>query len=371
MLTNLVLLTNDVHSSHTFKRAMFLSSFFNVIIIGFQRKNTSLSTSLPINIRTIVIGEARDKKYLSRLRLYRKLQASTVNISPSVIFARGSDMVLIALLSRKKKTHICAEVTDIYEISFRKFYSKVYRIFEKQLYRSVDLVFSTSPAFFHFYKIPKEKQILWENYYTLNWNEENQHKAISLKIESIKQDGKFNIVQTGYFRCQETIGKLTSKANEFPNKMSFHLHGFANGGGFDDDFLLEQVKKGNGNVIFHGKYNYNKDLPHIFAKAHFTIVTEHHPMNFNSTLNLTNRIYESIAHYTPCLAIGKGAIYDYIKSNKLGVAFENYEDFTIFFSSLDEEKYKDLIENIDFNEYSKNIDRQQTNLKEAFKTLKK
>jgi hypothetical protein len=352
--SNLVILTPDLESSHTLKRAKEFIYYFKISILGLERNGYQKYAEFPEEITLQSVGKTEHGKYWKRLTLYLQLFKRIKNHRPSIIWARGTDMLFLALCYKnliKRDIIIFSEITDIYEISFKGFFSSVFHRIEILLFQLPDMVFATSPAFFDFNQVPEELQFLWENQISFSYNHDDLQLSLQTKIGIFNKQNGFNLIQSGYLRCKKTIDGLTEIVCSRNSQAYFHMYGFSNGGEFSNNDLYDLVKTSNGKVLFHGSYVFPRDLGRIFCKAHFTIVSEFSPTNLNSTLNLTNRIYESISNYTPCIAIGKGAVYEYVKINKLGWVFINFKEFKEFLQNLTIEEYSKMYLSIQFKEF--------------------
>lgn len=352
------MLTPDVESANTYKRAIEFSKYFLLTITGFRRAGVGKNVRLVSGVRVLPVGEIGDGNYLSRVKLYIQMLKLLQAEKADFLWARGSDMLFLALIHKfllNRRTRVLAEIIDIYDISFRKWFSPFFRLFEKILLRSTEKVFVTSPAFFRFYDIPSSLQMNWENQLPYHYSKEHLLERFRFKHELLQKNGYVNITQSGYLRCQNTLKGMAWVAARHENQVKFHIHGFAHGGGFTDAFLNELEAFGNQRVLFHGKYKFPEDLERIFAASHFTIVSEKHWMNMDGTLNLTNRIYESMANCTPCIAVGSGAVYDYVRMHRLGLVFETFEEVAQFFATLTPTAYEKIFMNVDFEGFNLKI----------------
>jgi hypothetical protein len=351
----MVLLTADVASSHTIKRARFLSDHFELLIMGFLRQKAGPDERLP-GVVQMAAGRVGDGRYLSRVKLYGKLFFQLRSHKPRILLPRGTDMILLArvyALFCRSQPIVLAEITDVYPISYASSYSPIFYRLEKWLYKWPMKVLATSPDFYQFYQIAKCQQLPWENFVPNAYSDQQRLSAEKQKIEEYNKKGKWWVNISGYFRCKWTLDELERVlAQKADWSFALHLQGYANGGPFDNS-RLEYLDKMLPAITYHGPFSFTTDLPSVFGPAHFTVVTEKSHLNQEGTLNLSNRIYESIAHFTPCIAIGESAISQYVERHKLGLVFASFDDMAAYLQKLTTEAYERLYSEIGFAEFAR------------------
>lgn len=373
MAISICLITADIFSGHTYKRAKFISAYFDLFVLGFVREGKKSDTRLLDDVPGKTVGIVSDKKYWKRIRQYVKMLNELKRKKPNYVWARGADMVLVARCYCwffNWKALVLAEVTDVYSSSYAFWYSPLFKQVETVLYKSCHMVFATSEAYFAFYRISENKQVLWENFFPFNYNENTYQNSSNLKLLLLSQDATYNLSWTGYLRCRETLEGVASVVKDNNRHARFHIHGYPNGGDINIEYL-KTLQMENSNLLYHGPYIFPEALTALFSKAHFTIVSEKGRHNMNSTLCLSNRIYESTANYTPCISVGKSAISDYITKHRLGKAFANFEELEKFLISLTPEAYATLLGEIEFEEFATYQLQCESALSHVFELLKK
>jgi hypothetical protein len=333
-------------------------------VVGFSRFNKSSDAAILSTFTGECAGQVKDHQYLRRLSNYFHVLRLLRRERPAFLWARGTDMMLVAVLYRvflRRKVVILAEISDVYATSYAKWYSGFFRFLERRLYNMSGWVFATSPAFFEFYKIRHAKRLLWENFFPFSYSKSSLQHAVLHKLALLDEKLLFNFNWSGYLRCRHSLEKLSEALAAHGVSARLHLHGYPNGGDVTAEWLQELMVMRR-SILYHGAYHFPTDLPVIFEKAHFTIVSERGHHNLDSTLCLSNRIYESAAHYTPCVAVGPGAIGRYVHQMRIGIHFETWADFTEFLQKLTADTYKHLIDDMDFEGFARYKDESERRL---------
>lgn len=364
------ILSADAFSGHTFKRAQMLHSLFKVVVIGFLRSGKNPDAKMINQYEVEIAGNVVDKKYWKRLGSYFNILKHLKRHRPEIVLARGSDMQLIGgfykiLLNRNCR--IVAEITDVYAISYARWYSPVIKMLEKAILLRSNLVAATSQAFFNYYGVKREKQLYWENTFQFSFSKSGQNEFYSAKMNEAKFGNNWHLQWSGYFRCKYTLMSISQIVMR-NNALVFDLYGYANGGDIHQE-EIESLTQNLKRVRYHGPYQFPAQLPDIFLKTHFTVVSERGLHNINSTLCLSNRIYESAAHYTPCVSVGASAISTYVVENKIGLSFESFEELEHFLAGLNEERYLALYAQLDFEGFAANQRMNEQAVLEMFRSL--
>src|SRR5262249_14019083 len=166
------------------------------------------------------------------------------------------------------------------------------RLLENRLWREVNLLLTSSPAFAHNYFIPRgfrppirlvENKVLMLN----GVSKPDPKRSIS--------GPPWRIGWFGIIRCRRSLDTLCSLARRAAGKVEVIIRGRPTEVAFQS---LDQLIAECPHVCFAGPYNYPADLPAIYADVHFSWAIDYYEHGQNSTWLLPNRIYEGSLYGT-------------------------------------------------------------------------
>lgn len=220
---------------------------------------------------------------------------------PTIVYSEGLDTLMVA--SKYKKTFGCKvifEVPDLRERFIEKPHGVVNRgmnslisMTEKALCRCIDKLVVTSPKFYdlHYCKlIPKEKTVFVPNAPDLTAFNKYRHK----------EGGAFTVGFIGGIRYLEQMKMLVDAAVDLGINVVF-----AGAGGTSSEYEeMQEYCRGNNNIQFTGRYDYEKDIANLYGLVD-CVYSVYNADNPNVRIALPNKLYEAIYCNLPII-VAKG-----------------------------------------------------------------
>ena len=300
------------------------------------------------------------KRLLPMLRFIHKAMKKLFSLSPQILYVENIDMLLIGVLYyafKRQKPKIIYEIADLHTLiisepkSLRnKIIKKVLIFLEKKMCKYVDLLIITSEKFYEVYYINlinKDKVIYMPNMPDLT----------AFTNFKKKQHDIFTIGFVGSIRYYDQM-KLLIEAIEGMN-INIIFAGFS----YNEQFQLEYSKRSN--VKFLGKFDYDKDVAHIYEKLD-CVYSVYNADDNNVKVALPNKLYEAIYCEIPII-VAKGTYLSEIVSS-LGVGLsvshtsKSELEEAIYKLSNDKEFYDKLVYNCKISKPYINIDKYNLNL---------
>lgn len=288
-------------------------------------------------VKRIILSKTYEKIAYALLKKY----------IPDIIYTEGLDSLGIA--SKYKKKRICKvvyEVADLRE-SFievpRSFATKIFTIIikyrERVLFKCVDNLIVTSEKFYeiHYSKlISKDRTIFIPNIPDDEPFREYQRK----------KNGEFTVGFIGGIRYLKQMKMLVDAAVAVGCNVLF-----AGAGGTSDDYRkISDYCKNLSNIMFTGKYQYNRDIANLYGRVN-CVYAVYDADNPNVRIALPNKLYEAVKCSLPIIVSKKTYLSETVESWGVGVSV-SHNDTDDLIRIL-----KEIIENKDL--YNKMIERCQ------------
>jgi succinoglycan biosynthesis protein ExoL len=310
--------------------------------IGFRR---SAEPSLFVEgIPAVDLGRSIEGKLsrraISVIRALAKLEAIAKYVAEAdVIIARNLEMLAVATKARERyapKAKLVYECLDIHRtLTSNSLGSHVLRLCESRLWRNVDLLLTSSPAFVRNYFSPRGLSApirLVEN------------KLLSLDeypIVGARPPGPpWRIGWFGMIRCCKSLDILCSLAKTSQGAVEVIIRGRPSPAVFTN---LDDAISAQPNVLYAGSYQ-AADLPEIYRDVHFVWAIDYYERGQNSTWLLPNRIYEGNAYGGVPIALAEVETGTWLAERSAGVVLSEplQEQLVDFFTSLDQCAYEKL-----------------------------
>jgi succinoglycan biosynthesis protein ExoL len=296
-----------------------------VIPIGFRRCPEAVTQVQ--GITAVDLGQTSDGKLASRVASVGKAVARIRWLArflrdADVLLARNLEMLVIAASARKRYAANAAlvyECLDIHRILFANFpLSGALHWLESRLWRNVDLLLTSSPAFVREYFIPRSFPAPTRVV---------ENKVLLADQETIKIPGvhrapgpPWRIGWFGMLRCARSLEILCALAREANGAVEVVIRGRPSEAVFKN---LERTITGRPHVHFGGPYRNPKDLLAIYGDVHFTWAIDFYESGQNSALLLPNRIYEGCLYGAVPIALAQVETGRWLADQGVGVLLDD------------------------------------------------
>jgi hypothetical protein len=324
---------------------MLLAGGADVTAIGFRRSSEPISTVK--GLASVDLGRTADGMLLQRVFSVAGVLARLGGLAEhvrgaNVILARNLEMLALGVRARNLYAPTAAvvyECLDVHRMLLsRGIEGHLLRSLENRLWREVNLLLTSSPAFAHKYFIPRGFRSpirLVEN------------KVLMLNGVS-KPDLKRSVLgppwRIGWFgiiRCRRSLDMLCSVAQRAAGNVEVIIRGRPTNVVFQS---LDQLSAKCPHVRFAGPYNYPADLPAIYGDVHFSWAIDYYEDGQNSTWLLPNRIYEGSLYGTVPIGVAGVETGRWLAKRGAGVILDEpiEQQLINFFQYLNNETYSKL-----------------------------
>ena len=330
---------------------MLLAGGAAVTAIGFQRSSEPVAAAIE-GIVSVDLGRTADgmllRRGLSVAGTLARLGGVAEHVrGANVILARNLEMLTLAIRARKLHAPTAAvvyECLDIHRMLLSKrLEGRLLRSLETRLWREVNLLLTSSPAFVHNYFIPRGFRSpirLVEN------------KV--LMLDKLRQPDRkrplagppWRIGWFGIIRCRRSLDMLCSLARGAAGKVEIIIRGRPTKVVFDD---FDELIARSPHVHFAGPYHSPADLPAIYGDVHFTWAIDYYEVGQNSTWLLPNRIYEGSLYGTVPIALAGIETGRWLAKRGAGVILDEpvEQQLIDFFRYLDNKTYSKLADQVE------------------------
>jgi succinoglycan biosynthesis protein ExoL len=318
---------------------MLLAGGASVVPIGFRR--TCKVVDDVEGLRTVDLGRTADGMLgwrvfsvaaaLGRLEdLYEPMR------EVEAVVARNLEMLVLAARARHlhaPRARLVYECLDIHRLLLSKrVESGLLRLVESKLWRDVDLLLTSSPAFVRNYFQPRGFAApirLVENKMLLVDPDRDDEAPIRPPPGPPWRIGWF-----GMIRCRRSLEVLKSLTRKTAGMVEVVIRGRPSGATLPD---IDGAIGDSPHVRFRGLYSNPQDLASIYGEVHFNWAIDCHERGGNSNWLLPNRIYEGSAFGTVPMALAGVETGRWLTERGVGVVLEEplVEQLAAFFRSLD------------------------------------
>ena len=312
-----------------------------VSVAGFTRGSASTAT-LPVP--TLDLGQTKDARLVSRATSVAKalgqitLLKETVS-GADIVIARNLEMLAIASRARAifaPNASLIYECLDIHRLLLsRGVAGKFLRAIEGILWRDVDALLTSSPAFVQRYfalrRFPGaielvENKVLEEK---ISWDAERP------PAEFLRSSPPWKIGYFGMLRCAKSFRILKELAERAEGRVEVILRGKFSPAIFPN--IQAELKDSSPYIRFLGPYNGETDIRRIYSEVHFSWAIDFYEESLNSSWLLPNRLYESSYAGAVPIALGSVETGRWLEKHNAGVLVSEplEDDLHRFFSELD------------------------------------
>jgi succinoglycan biosynthesis protein ExoL len=264
-----------------------------------------------------------------------------------VVLARNLEMLVLAHRARKlyaPTASLVYECLDIHRMLLSSgIGGSIIRLVQSRLWRDVDLLVTSSPAFISNYFSPNSFPApirLVENKVALLDN----HQATASSVRPPPAP-PWRIGWFGAIRCRKSLELLSALAKSSAGAIQIVVRGRPSDAVFRD-FSAEIANLPH--VRFDGPYRNPEDLPAIYGEVHFAWAVDYYESDQNSMWLLPNRIYEASLYGAVPIALREVETGRWLRQHDAGVTFDEplQPQLINFFRQLDPIRYTILTNRI-------------------------
>jgi hypothetical protein len=318
---------------------MLLAGGASVVLFGFRRSADAVDAVE--GVRTIDLGRTRNAKLAQRAVSVAKALTGVDRLAEELrgvdaVLARNLEMLLVGARARKRhapRVPLIYECLDIHRLLLSSGVAgSILRRFESRLWREVDLLLTSSPAFLRNYFEPRgfpaavrlvENKVLWLG------------RRRDADLPPARPPGPpWRIGWFGMIRCRKSLDILRSLARRADGGVEVIIRGRPSDAVFPD---FAASIAGSPHIRFAGLYRNPQDLPSIYGEVHFNWVVDYFEDGQNSSWLLPNRIYEGGMLGAVPIALAHVETANWLTRQGAGVVVREplEENLAGFFGSLD------------------------------------
>jgi succinoglycan biosynthesis protein ExoL len=262
----------------------------------------------------------------------------------NVILARNLEMLVLAVRARRLYAPDAAVVYECLDIHrallSERLGEKLLRLLESNLWRDVDLLLTSSPAFIRNYFTPRgfRSPIRLVENKVLMVGESDPGTS---SVVRPPPGPPWRIGWFGMIRCRKSLAILGSLAQVTGGAVELVIRGQPSAATFSD---FDAALAGLPHVQYAGPYRNPTDLPSIYGNVHFNWTIDYYESGQNSAWLLPNRVYEGSLYGAVPIALAGVETGRWLSERGAGVVLgEPLEQQLVeFFRRLDPDGYATL-----------------------------
>jgi succinoglycan biosynthesis protein ExoL len=330
---------------------MLMAGGAAVTAIGFHR--SAEAPSAIEGLRPVDLGRTTDgilgRRILSVAGTLVRLAGIGLHVrGANVILARNLEMLVLAVRARRRyapEAALVYECLDIHRILLSKRLGEPLRLLESKLWRDVDLLLTSSPAFIRNYFAPR------------GFRSPIQLVANKVLMVGESDPGSITVVRPlpgppwrigwfGMIRCRKSLAILSSLARASGGAIELVIRGQPSGATFSD---FDAALAGLPNVQYAGPYRNPTDLPSMYGDVHFNWTIDYYESGQNSAWLLPNRVYEGSLYGAVPIALAGVETGHWLAERGAGVILDEplEQKLVDFFRRLDQVSYARLARGIE------------------------
>ena len=329
---------------------MLIAGGATVTPIGFRRSSTGLRSvqGLP----AVDLGRTMDGQLTRRML---SVVGALANVKRFEKYVRGSDVILarnleMLVIAARARRLYAAHATLVYEsldihslLLSRHPAGSALRLIKSALWREVDLLLTSSPAFVRNYFLPRHfcgpirieenKVLLPEEEVPITFSTRPQLAA------------PWRIGWFGMLRCRRSLNALSALAEAADGAVEIIIRGRPSGLTFPN---FEAEVGGLRHVHYLGPYRNPSDLPTIYGDVHFSWAIDYYERGLNSAWLLPCRMYEGSLYGSVPIAEKGVETSKWLLQRGAGVILDEpiEQNLIEFFRTLSHATYVDLVDRI-------------------------
>jgi succinoglycan biosynthesis protein ExoL len=349
--TKIVYFVHDL-TDPTFHRRMQMlkEGGAHVTPVGFRR--SAISPQSVQGLAAVDLGRTMDGRLMRRVL---SVARALVKIGGIAKFVRGSDVVLarnleMLVLAARARQRYAPHATLVYEsldihssLLSHELPGGILRLIESTLWRDVDILLTSSPAFVRNYFLPRR-------YYGPIRIEENKVlvRGANAPIASPARPPPGPPWRIGWFgmiRCRKSLKILSALAHAADGAIEIIIRGRPSDLTFAD---FEKALHGLRHVRYLGPYHSPGDLRSIYGEVHFAWAIDYFERGLNSAWLLPCRMYEGSLHGSVPIAEKGVETSNWLLQRGAGVILDEpiEQDLTKFFAKLNPSTFAELANRI-------------------------
>jgi len=352
MSATIVYFAHDLSDPAVHRRVrMLVAGGAAVTPIGFRR--SAEAPNAVEGLRPIALGRTADGMLARRMLSVAGSMVRLGSIAEharkaNVIVARNLEMLVLAIRARKlyaPEATVVYECLDIHRMLLSKgLGGTLLRLLESKLWRDVDLLLTSSPAFIRNYFTPRgfpspirlvENKVLMVG--------ESEVRATSARPPP---GPPWRIGWFGMIRCRKSLDILSSLARAAGGTVEVIIRGRASGATLPDfDAAIADLPY----VRFAGPYRNPADLPSIYGDVHFSWAIDYCESGQNSAWLLPNRVYEGSLYGAVPIGLAGVETGRWLEKRSAGVVLDEplEQRLVDFFRRLDRNSYAILAHEVE------------------------
>jgi succinoglycan biosynthesis protein ExoL len=293
-----------------------------VTLVGFRRSPQPVERVE--GVAPLDLGPTRDGRLAARAAsvvgaLVTARFADTLR-GADVVLARNLEMLAIAVRARRRHAPLARlvyECLDIHRLLLSKSVAgTVLRSLETRLWRDVDLLLTSSPAFVRNYFVPRR----FPAPIRLVENKVLAEEVATAAPTARRQAGPpWRIGWFGMIRCRKSLDVLGALARACDGDVEVIIRGRPSQASLPD---LAAAVRDLPHVVYEGPYRNPDDLPAIYGDVHFAWAIDYFEEGQNSTWLLPNRIYEGPYFGAVPIALSAVETGRWLKERNVGVVLD-------------------------------------------------
>jgi succinoglycan biosynthesis protein ExoL len=347
MTTKIAYFVHDLSDPAVQRRVRMLAAGGAAVApIGFRRGQEPV-TAIE-GFPTVEIGRSADGRLLRRAlsvaTALAKPQVVAREVTGSnVIIARNLEMLVLAAQARKRyapDAKLVYECLDVHRMLLSSGPDGAsLRLLESRLWRDVDMLLTSSPAFLQHYFARRGFNApvrLVENKILLLDDDDPCRYSLPRPAGPPWRIGWF-----GMLRCRKSLEILSSLARAADGAVEVIIRGRPSGVAFPD---FDAAVANRPHVRYAGPYRYPSDLSTLYGDVHFAWTIDYYESGQNSAWLLPNRIYEGTFFGAVPLGLAGVETAAWLSQRKVGVVLSEpmKEQVSDFFASLNQNDYATL-----------------------------
>lgn len=318
----------------------------DVAPIGLRRGAEAVSAieGLP----TVEIGRSADGRLLKRslavaAALAKPAAAARHVAGANVVMARNLEMLVLAAQARRRyapEAKLVYECLDIHRMLLSNGPGgALLRSLESRLWRDVDMLLTSSPAFLH-------------NYFTRRGFTapirlaENKLLLLDADVVRVPPPQRpagppWRIGWFGMIRCRQSLDLLSALARAADGAIEVIIRGRPSGATFPD---FNAVVANRPHVQYAGPYSNPSDLSRIYGDVHFIWAIDYYESGQNSAWLLPNRLYEGPFYGAVPIGLAGTETRTWLNQHKVGVVLDDPVEAQLngLFRSINQSDYAKL-----------------------------
>jgi hypothetical protein len=321
-----------------------------VTVIGFHR--SAEAPSAVEGLRTVDLGRTADEMLVRRMLSVAGTLVRLASIAhhvreANIILARNLEMLFLAVRARRRyaaEAAVVYECLDIHPMLLSKRLGQPLRLLESKLWRDVDLLLTSSPAFIRHYFTPRgfpSPIRLVENKVLIV----GESDSGATSVVRPRPGPPWRIGWFGIIRCRKSLAILSSLARAADGGLDIVIRGRPSAAIFHD---FKAAITDLPHVHFAGPYRNPAELAAIYGDVHFNWAVDYYSGQ-NSSWLLPNRIYEGSLYGSVPIASAAVETGRWLTKRGIGVVLDEPLEpkLTDFFQRLDHESYFKLVQTVE------------------------